>query len=118
MIRTVTLISLLALAPACSRKQRIDAEKAVASVLITDEQESQLGLQVKSELDKKGVKYSNDPEVAGFVQSIADKILPHASRDRKGQRWKVYVLDDAKTVNAFATPGGHLYVYTGLILAS
>jgi predicted Zn-dependent protease len=28
------------------------------------------------------------------------------------------VIDDPKTVNAFATPGGYLYVYTGLLLAA
>ena len=30
----------------------------------------------------------------------------------------MYVVDDPKMVNAFATPGGNLYVYTGLILAA
>lgn len=27
----------------------------------------------------------------------------------------MYVIDDSKTVNAFAAPGGNLYVYTGLL---
>src|SRR5262249_20924385 len=31
---------------------------------------------------------------------------------------KVHVIDDPKTVNAFATPGSQLYVYTGLLLAA
>src|SRR6185369_4701480 len=30
----------------------------------------------------------------------------------------VNVIDDPKTVNAFATPGGFLYVYTGLLAAA
>lgn len=30
--------------------------------------------------------------------------------------WKIYVIDDPSTVNAFATPGGYLYIYTGLLL--
>ncbi len=29
--------------------------------------------------------------------------------------WKIYIIKDDKTVNAFATPGGYIYVYTGLI---
>jgi predicted Zn-dependent protease len=33
-------------------------------------------------------------------------------------KWDVKVIDDAKTVNAFATPGGHLYVYSGLLQAA
>jgi predicted Zn-dependent protease len=34
------------------------------------------------------------------------------------QDWKVHVIDDPKTVNAFATTGGDLYVYSGLVLLS
>jgi beta-barrel assembly-enhancing protease len=115
---TVTAAVALAIAPGCSSNQRIAAEKAVASVLISDEEESKLGLQVKQELDRQGIRYSSDAVVNGFVESVAQKILPHAQRDRPGVKWHVYVIDDAKTVNAFATPGGHLYVYTGLLLAS
>ena len=33
-------------------------------------------------------------------------------------KWHVHVIDDPKTVNAFAVPGGHLFVYSGLLLAA
>jgi predicted Zn-dependent protease len=29
--------------------------------------------------------------------------------------WKIHVLNEPETINAFATPGGYIYVYTGLI---
>jgi len=29
--------------------------------------------------------------------------------------WELTIIDDDQTLNAFATPGGYLYVYTGLI---
>jgi len=29
--------------------------------------------------------------------------------------WQVKIIDDPETLNAFATPGGYIYVYTGLI---
>jgi beta-barrel assembly-enhancing protease len=114
----LSLALMAALAISCSARQRAETEKAVASVLISDDQENQLGLQVRQELDKQGVRYSNDPTVQAFVQSVADKILVHAMRDRSGVKWSVFVIDDPKTVNAFATPGGNLYVYTGLLLAA
>lgn len=99
--------------------QRIRAEKAVADVLISDQQEEQLGLQVKQELEQKEkIKYVKDPAVVEYVRSISTPILQAANRDRKGVRWKINVIDDPKTVNAFATPGGYLYVYTGLLLAA
>jgi beta-barrel assembly-enhancing protease len=111
---------LLALAlSACSGRQRIATETALANVLIPPEQEKQLGLQVKDQLEKEQhVKYVDDPAVTAYVKEITDKILPLAKKDRPDVDWTVKVIDDPKTVNAFATPGGYLYVYSGLLLAA
>jgi predicted Zn-dependent protease len=99
--------------------QRIRAEKAVADVLISDEQEEQIGRQVKQELEQKEkIQYVQDPAVLEYVNRISTPILQAANRDRKGVKWKINVINDPKTVNAFATPGGYLYVYTGLLLAA
>jgi beta-barrel assembly-enhancing protease len=116
----IALLSTLAVTAgtgcASTSNARIKAETALASALISDADEEKLGMQVKQELEKKGVKYVQDGEVVAYVQGVANRLLPHASRERKGVRWRIHVIDDAKTVNAFATPGGFLYVYTGLIL--
>ena len=45
------------------------------------------------------------------------KLTPTANKERN-LAWKVYVIDDDKTVNAFAVPGGGIYVYTGLLMAA
>ncbi len=106
------------LATGCTA-QRIAAEKAVAQAIITDRQEEELGLQVKKELEQKEkIKYVEDPAVVDYVRGVSTKLLQVANRDRKGVKWKIHVIDDPKTVNAFATPGGYLYVYTGLLLAA
>jgi predicted Zn-dependent protease len=100
-------------------KERIRAEKTAADLLISDEQENQLGLQVKQELEQKeNVQYVQDPAIVEYVNRVATPILQQANQDRKGIKWKVNVIQDPKTVNAFATPGGYLYVYTGLLLAA
>jgi beta-barrel assembly-enhancing protease len=99
--------------------QRIRAEKTMAAMLISDEQEEKLGRQVKAELEQKEkLKYLEDPVVVDYVRNVSTRILQVANRDRQGVKWKVNVIDDPKTVNAFATPGGYLYVYTGLLLAA
>ena len=92
-------------------------ESAAANIMVSDEQESQLGLQVKSDLEtKEGIKYVADQQVVDYVRGVANKILVPARKDRPVVKWTVNVIDDPKTVNAFATPGGYLYVYTGLLL--
>ena len=103
----------------CSHAQLGQAETAAAKLLVSDEQENQIGLQVKQQLEQQQhVKYLDDPAVVAFVKRITDKILPLAEKDRPGVKWQVHVIDDLKTVNAFAAPGGYLYVYSGLLLAA
>lgn len=121
MSRTVPpLLAALALAlAACSAQQRISAETTMASILIPTDQEKQLGLQVKDQLEKQEqVRYITDPAVDGYVQQVSGKVLAFARQDRPDVEWSVKVIDDPKTVNAFATPGGFLYVYSGLLLAA
>jgi predicted Zn-dependent protease len=120
MARHAAAIALAAIcALSCSSRQRIATEKAVASALVSDEQEKEIGLAVREELEKKeSVRYVEDAAVVAYVKQISDKLLPLAEKDRPGVSWSVRVIDDPKTVNAFATPGGFLYVYSGLILAA
>jgi len=94
-------------------------EKAAAEILISPDQENQLGLQVKQELEQKQhVVYLEDPVVTGYVRGVANKVIAFGQRDRPDVKWQVNVIDDPKTVNAFATPGGYLYVYSGLLMAA
>jgi predicted Zn-dependent protease len=94
------------------------ATPGIAKALVSDDQEAQIGAQVKQELDKQGTKYIQDPEIVNYVKGVAQKIFVSADKDRPGVKWQVHVIDDPKQVNAFATPGGYLYVYTGLLMAA
>jgi len=96
----------------------IHASEGMAKALVSDEQENQLGLQVKQQLDKQGTRYVQDPEVVNYVRGVAQKIFVSADKDRPGVHWQVQVIDDPKQVNAFATPGGYLYVFSGLLVAA
>ena len=104
---------------ACTAAQRRTASTAAADALISDQQEAQLGAQVKQELEQKQkIKYVQDAEVVRYVNEVSTKVLRPANKARPGIPWKIHVIDDPKQVNAFATPGGYLYVYSGLILAA
>ncbi len=97
-------------------------EKTVATVLISDAQEDELGKQIHNELDtptaqKPALKYVTDAQVNAYVEGLVGKLIPFADQDRPS-KWHVYVIDDPKTVNAFATPGAQIYVYTGLLLTA
>ncbi|QRN99412.1 M48 family metalloprotease [Archangium violaceum] len=115
----VGLTLMTGLMTGCTSQRLASAQRTAASYLVSDQQEEQLGQQVKTELEtKEKIKYVEDPAVVEYVRTLSTPILQAANRDRKGVKWKVNVIDDPKTVNAFATPGGYLYVYTGLLLAA
>jgi predicted Zn-dependent protease len=110
------LLALVAVS-ACTLTERRDTEKAIAEVLVSDDQEFQLGLQVHEQLKKENTKFLESPVVEGYVESLTQKLIAQTSKERKLE-WRTYVIDDPNTINAFATPGGRIYVYTGLILAA
>src|SRR4051812_41816014 len=100
----------------CSTVTTRSVETDVAKALITTDQENQIGLQLKGDLEQKqGIVYLNDPDTVAYVRGVADKVIQMGKKDRPEVNWQVYVIDDRKTVNAFATPGGFLYVYRGLL---
>jgi len=117
-MRSAIVCAVLA-AASCATTGLGTVEKGVAEVLITPDQENQLGLQFKNELEQQQhVVYYEDPTVVAYVRGVADKVIAFGKKDRPEVQWQVNVIDDPKTVNAFATPGGYLYVYSGLLLAA
>jgi predicted Zn-dependent protease len=110
-------VAAAATALACASSTAQQVETQAAKALVSPQESEALGQQVEQELQKQGVRYLQDPQVTGWVNQLAQPIATQAKRDRPDiQAWDFKVIDDPKTVNAFATGGGHMYVYTGLLL--
>jgi predicted Zn-dependent protease len=80
-----------------------------------------LGAQVNDEIAANPSEYpildENDyPEAYAYLRGIRDEILAsgEVSFDDRFD-WQVHIINDDSVLNAFATPGGYLYFYTGLI---
>lgn len=110
-------IIVLCLALGCTAAQRRSAEKSLAKTLISDEQESALGLQVHDALLTQNTRFLKNPAVEQYVEGLARKLVTQTTGERP-TAWSWFVIDDPEMVNAFATPGGRIYVYTGLLLAA
>ena len=55
-------------------------------------------------------------QVYAYVTGIRDRILATGRvKNARFFQWEVKIIQDDKTLNAFCTPGGYIYVYTGLI---
>lgn len=117
MLRTPVLVLLAVCLGACTAAQRRNTEKTVAGALINDQQEFELGFQVHEQLKKDNTKFLTNPKVELYVEQLVKKLAAQANKERAVQ-WRTYVVDDPATINAFATPGGRIYVYTGLLLSA
>jgi beta-barrel assembly-enhancing protease len=94
----------------------------VGNALMPDPSEDvKMGGQVSQEIESKPSEYpilpeNGNAEVYSYVRGITNKILSTGTvKHRDNFPWVVKIINDNKTLNAFCTPGGYIYVYTGLI---
>jgi predicted Zn-dependent protease len=89
--------------------------------LLPIEQDVELGKEVEKEIAADPKTYPILPEngneqIYQYVRGIATKIINSGQVQYKNKfAWKVRIVNDSKTLNAFCAPGGYIYVYTGLI---
>lgn len=89
--------------------------------LFTIEQDRELGQQVAQEIDNNPAEYPildsiQNPEVYTYLYDIRNRILNSGTIEHKEEfAWRLRIIQDDQTKNAFCTPGGYIYVYTGLM---
>jgi predicted Zn-dependent protease len=102
-------VVLLLIAPAvvsCAAVSRLN--------MLSTEQEVEIGRQAAQEIEKQ-VRLYDDPDVVSYVDGLGQVLAKHSKRADIRYRFRVV---DTKEVNAFALPGGWLYVNRGLIEAA
>jgi metalloendopeptidase OMA1, mitochondrial len=80
--------------------------------LVSPAEETQMGTEAYKEILSKA-KISNDPTTNPLVKRVGTRIA--TATGRTDLPWEFTVIDDVKTVNAFALPGGKVAVYTGIL---
>lgn len=79
--------------------------------LLTTEKEVEIGREVAREIERE-LKLYKDPLVTAYINGLGQRLAGHSLRKDVKYHFKVVDTDD---VNAFAVPGGWLYVNRGLI---
>ena len=79
--------------------------------LISEQQEIELGRENDEQIQQQLGLYP-DPQLQEYVNRIGQKMA--AASERPNLAWTFRVIDDP-VVNAFALPGGHVYVTRGLL---
>jgi beta-barrel assembly-enhancing protease len=92
------------------------AGAALAVVLtacgVSTQQEVEMGAQYSQQINAQ-LPIVGDPELNRYINVLGDSIARLTGRDDITD-WHFYIVD-SKEVNAFAVPGGYIYVNRGLI---
>ncbi|MCI0706480.1 MAG: M48 family metallopeptidase [Ignavibacteriae bacterium] len=87
--------------------------------LFPDSKDVELGKQVDEEIRKNPKEYpilKNRPDVKEYVERMGKQILASPEITKRGiYAYTFEIIHDDSTINAFCTPGGYIYVYTGLL---
>lgn len=85
------------------------------------EDDKQLGLQTKQQIEADPGEYpilnpAAYPAAYAYINQMRDDILNSGQvTHRDDFTWEVRIIKRDDILNAFCTPGGYIYVYTGLI---
>ena len=115
--RHIVLIA-LPLAAGCTARDRIRLETSLATTLVSPAEERALGEEIHAELERQGVRWVRDPRVRVYVEAATARVLATVRRTEAVKTVHVHVIDAPDVVNAFATPGGHVFVFSGLLLGA
>jgi predicted Zn-dependent protease len=107
----ITLLVPLTLGPSLTGCARNPVTGKSELSLVSEAQEIQMGQQASKEV-AQSIGLYNDANVQSYVAGIGKRIA--ANSERPNLPWEFHVVDDA-SVNAFALPGGFIYVTRGLM---
>jgi predicted Zn-dependent protease len=108
MLRILCAAAVCAAFPGCVRNP---ATGNLQLNLISESQEIDMGKQAAQDVEKSLGLYK-DPKVESYVRSLGQTLSQETNR--KNLPWQFHVVEDA-AVNAFALPGGPVYVTRGIL---
>lgn len=92
--------------PITGRAQHIDT---------THQQEISMGLQAAPEMAAQFGGEDPDPKAEALVHEIGQEVVEHSDAAKTDWQFQFHALADRNTVNAFALPGGQVFVTHGLL---
>ena len=93
--------------PVTGEKQRVAG--------ITAEQEIALGLQSAPQMAREFGGVSRDARADALVDAVGERLVSRSGAGKSPYQFDFHVLNDNKTVNAFALPGGQIFITEALL---
>jgi len=84
-------------------------------VSMSPEQEIAMGLQSAPQMAQEMGGLSKNQKATAIVKQIGQKIVQNSAASRTPYRYDFHLLADPQTINAFALPGGQVFITEGLL---
>lgn len=89
----------------------VGAAAVLAACGVSTQQEVEMGQTYSQQINAQ-LPIISDPEINRYINVLGDSIAKLS--DERNLDWRFYIVD-SRDVNAFAVPGGYIYVNRGLI---
>ncbi len=83
-------------------------------VSLTPPQEIALGLQAVPEMVQEYGGEDPDPQKQALVDRVGERLLTQSVASQTEWQFEFHLLNDSETINAFALPGGQVFITEGL----
>lgn len=80
-------------------------------VMMSERQELELGARYNQEILKQYPRYE-DAKLQAYIQRVGERVARSSHRNQLNY---VFTLVDSPDINAFALPGGYIYIHRGLL---
>lgn len=110
-LSSIALLAALLLPPLLNGCARNPATGGGSVVVMSQGREVQIGDEMHQEILKQGGVYDN-PALQAYVDKVGQRLV--AQTEKPDQKFTFTVID-SPDINAFATPGGYVYINRGLL---
>ena len=108
------VMAVIALVGYYSKRQFNEVTGETQHISMTTEQEIGLGLQSAPEMAAQHGGVSRDPKATALVKQVGQRIVAGSDAKKSPYQFDFHLLADPQTINAFALPGGQIFITEAL----
>ncbi len=109
------VIALISVVTYMSRKTTNPLTGKTQHISVSQDQEIAMGLQAAPEMAAQFGGLSPDSAAQNLVDAVGGRLVAVLPEEAIDYPYDFHVLDDSKTVNAFALPGGQIFITAALL---
>lgn len=109
-----TLVALLAVAVIAGGCETNPATGDSQFIVVSAADTTQMGVEAKPELIKEYGGEVQSPELRRYIEQVGKRLARHVEGEYKDTPWEFITLD-SDVINAFALPGGKVFMSRGLL---